>query len=424
MTIIKQTGVSNKSHQRNLRAYINDDRKVLLRGSQNMDHCTNIKRWASFMEATRHKYGHDKAARHIRDKKTGELVEAKNTIMFHQILAFLPEECDINGGKLTPEDCMKYAKEYVAAYYPHQEVVMALHNEYCKADKTHRYAVHIVINRTDLETGKRLDEGRGKTAKMKRANRIRDMDSKWGLKQVKRDEANSTLHKRQPSKAEKEIGARGGQSYKRNLRELCRIAAGRAESVYDFRSLLEQWGVDTQFRNGRMYVTDTDNARYSFSVVKLDAALSPEGLAAAFRENVAASIRKLGEDALGKRTMPEKERARIEGLKKSYLSQIRDSYMAYRKEVHAMQGSPLADIPKLKLTRPPEELAKDAEIQRTILAYWRGADELRVRAANDGAAIRKPGQTPGVSAGVSKPQASRPVPAADRDDRATEQGNR
>ena len=130
MTIIKQSGVSSKSHQQNLRAYINDDRKVLLRDSQNMEHCVNIKRWATFMEATRKRFGHNKSARHVRDKETGELVEAKNTIMLHQILAFLPEECDINGGKLTPKDCMRYAKEYVAKYYPHQEVVFALHIEY------------------------------------------------------------------------------------------------------------------------------------------------------------------------------------------------------------------------------------------------------------------------------------------------------
>lgn len=54
------------------------------------------------MEGTRRMFGHDKPSRHVRDKKTGELVQAKNTIMYHQILAFLPDECDINGGKLTP----------------------------------------------------------------------------------------------------------------------------------------------------------------------------------------------------------------------------------------------------------------------------------------------------------------------------------
>ena len=80
MTIIKQGGVSSKSHQRNLRAYINDDKKVLLRDSQNMEECKDLKRWASYMERTRKTFGHDKAARRIRDRKTGELKEAKNTV--------------------------------------------------------------------------------------------------------------------------------------------------------------------------------------------------------------------------------------------------------------------------------------------------------------------------------------------------------
>ena len=44
MTIIKQRAVTENGHQRNLRAYINDDKKVLFRDSQNMDGCTNIKR--------------------------------------------------------------------------------------------------------------------------------------------------------------------------------------------------------------------------------------------------------------------------------------------------------------------------------------------------------------------------------------------
>ena len=277
MTIIKQGGVSSKSHQRNLRAYINDDKKVLLRDSQNMEECKDLKRWASYMERTRKTFGHDKAARRIRDRKTGELKEAKNTVLFHQIVAFLPDECDLNGGKLTPEDCMRYARDYVGTYYPNQEVVFALHNEYCKEDKTHRYAVHIVINRSDLSTGKRLDEGRGKEAKVRRASRIRKMDKAWGLKQVERDERNSSVHKKQPSKVEKEIEGRGGESYKMNLRELCRLAADRAENIYEYREMLEGWGVDTQFRKGKLYVTDTDNSKYSFSLASLDADLNANG---------------------------------------------------------------------------------------------------------------------------------------------------
>ena len=74
------------------------------------------------------------------------------------------------------------------------------------------------------------------------------MDKAWGLKQVERDERNSSVHKKQPSKVEKEIEGRGGKSYKTNLRELCRIAAERSQDIYEYREMLEGWGVDTQFR--------------------------------------------------------------------------------------------------------------------------------------------------------------------------------
>ena len=338
MTIIKQTGVQSNGHMKNLRGYINDDRKVLVRDSLNMDGCTNPKRWAHHMWMTREAYGHNKAARRVRDKKTGELKEAKNTILFHQILGFNPDECDLNGGRLSPEECMRYAKEYVGKHYPNQQIVMALHNEYCKADKTHRYAIHIVINRTDLSTGKRLDEGRGKSAKVKRASRIRDLDREWGLKQVVEGERNSSVHKKQPSRIEKELAARGIDSYKTNLRELCRIAAGEAENIYDYRELLESWGVDTEFKRGRMYVTDTDNNRYAFSVAKLDADLGTKGLEAAFTANVAKSIHAEGSAAVAEKRNIERQKAMGTETKEKYLSQIRSIYRKYRKEIRGMEG--------------------------------------------------------------------------------------
>lgn len=252
MTVIKQRAVTSSGHQKNLRDYINNDKKVLLRDSQNMEACKDLKRWASFMSRTRDAFGHNKSSRRGKDGKP-----AKNTILYHQILGFNPDECDVNGGALKPEDCMRYAREYVAAYYPDQQVVLALHNEYCKEDRTHRYAVHMVINRSNLRTGNRLDEGRGEAAKRERAGRVRRMDERWHLRQVERERPNSRVHKRQPSKVEKMIASRGGSSYKTNLRELCRIAASRAADVFSFRETLEGWGVLTSFRNGRMYVTLT-----------------------------------------------------------------------------------------------------------------------------------------------------------------------
>ena len=105
------------------------------------------------------------------DKETGEIVDAKNTILYHQVLAFLPDECDVNGGKLKPEDCMRFAKEYASRYYPNQQIVFALHKEHCKEDHTYRYAIHMVINRSNIVTGKRLAEGTGAQAKRNRAKR-------------------------------------------------------------------------------------------------------------------------------------------------------------------------------------------------------------------------------------------------------------
>lgn len=402
MTIIKQTGVQSSSHMKHLRSYINDDKKVLLRDNLNMDGCMNPKRWMRHMWETREMFGHNKAARRIRDKKTGELKEAKNTVLYHQILGFLPDECDLNGGKLSPDACMRYAKEYVQKYYPNQQVVMALHKEYCKADKTHRYACHIVINRSDLSTGKRLDEGVSKHAKVERANRIRALDDKWGLKQVEEGKGNSAIHKKQPSRIEKELSARGIDSYKTNLRELCRIAAKEAENIYDYRELLQSWGVETSFRKGRMFVTDTDNNRYSFSVQKLDADLDAAGLDDAFTKNVAKSIREKGKDAVVSQRNAQKETERRKEMKDAYLAKIYQEYRAYRKEVQEMEGLKIDEIPKLRLSRPAPEIARDSEVKRMLLAFWRGADELRLKTSSTVVQAKASGGKNGGSTGSAR----------------------
>ncbi|HEL0817083.1 TPA: relaxase/mobilization nuclease domain-containing protein [Streptococcus equi subsp. zooepidemicus] len=352
MTIIKQVTVKDgSSHQKNLRKYINNDEKVLLRDSQNMDMCSDIKQWASFMKNTREMFGHNKS---VRKGKNGE--KAKNAILLHQILGFNPDECDVNGGQLSPQDCMKYAQEYAASYYPNHEIVFALHNEYCKEDATHRYAVHMVINRSDLTTGKRLDEGKESIAKKKRVSRVRSMDETWGLKQVEEGKINSTTHSKQPSRVEKEIEKKGILPYKTNLRELLRIAGRKTDNLVEFREQLDQWGVDTEFRNGRMYATDRDNAKYSFSVLKLDAHL----------ESFARDTDKIHEHA-----------DHTAQLKTDYLAKIKTAYLKYRKELKALPADKVDAFPKLSLPKPPTDIANDSGVKREILAYWRGADELR-----------------------------------------------
>lgn len=401
MTIIKQRAVTQRGHQNHLRDYINNDKKVLLRDCQNMEGLSDIKRWASFMERTREGFGHNTSSRKGKDGRP-----AKNTILYHQILGFNPDECDLNGGKLSPEDCMRYAKEYIQNYYPNQQVVFALHNEYCKEDRTHRYAVHMVINRSDLMTGRRLDEGRGTAAKAARAKRIRTMDAAWDLKQVKEGERNSLVHKKQPSKTEREIEGRGETSYKTNLRELCRIAAQKAKDIYEYRELLEDWGVDTQFRKGALYVVDRDNNRYSFSLKRLDADLGGQGLETRFHENMAAAVH------VGGNRLSEKDAASAQMMKERYLADIRSAYLDYRKMAREMQGTALSQFPKLKLKRPPEEIADDQEVKRAVLAYWRGGDELRVRLASEVPYVR-----PSSVSGSSGSQQVRPVQAEQMDER-------
>ncbi len=378
MTIIKQQAVMSKSHQKNLRDYINDDGKVLLRFSQNMESCPDMRCWASWMSATRDVFGHNKAARRGKDGK-----EAANTILYHQILAFMPDECDVNGGRLSPEDCLAYAREYASKYYPNQEIVFALHNEYCKEDKTHRYAVHMVINRSDLSTGRRLDEGRGAAAKRMRAKRIRSMDEAWGLHQVEEGIENSKIHRKQLTLEEKGMAERNPRySYKTNLRELCRIAAGRAKNIFEYREMLESWGVETEFRKGRMYATDTDHARFSFSVARLDASLNRQGLERAFVSNVAAGIREKGREALAEKAAAEKAAKEAQEVKSAYLADVKKTYLDYRKMAHSMAGTPFSEFPKLRLKRPPEEIANDPDVRNAVLAYWRGADELRGKLAS------------------------------------------
>lgn len=216
MTAIKQIGITTAEHTANLGQYLNDER-ALARSSQNL---VDENRWEAEMSKTRAAYGHDVPSR------TG----AANTMMYHQVLGFNPDECSCNGGVMTPEKCMEYASEYVNERYPDQEALWVLHQEHCRADGTDRYAVHIGINRTNLETGRRLAEGRGQQAKIARANAIRDMDAKWGLSQMKADRRNSRIHARQPSRTEKEMARRGIRSDKQYVRDAIRTSVREVQS--------------------------------------------------------------------------------------------------------------------------------------------------------------------------------------------------
>lgn len=131
---------------------------------------------------------------------------------------------------MTPELCMDYAREYVMERYPHQEVVMVLHVERCKADNSQRLAVHLGINRSNLETGRRLDEGPARRAAAARAKTVRELDRRYGLRQLERGKSNSRVHGRQPGPAERDM-ARKGQAWRSENARVRALVARRVDEV-------------------------------------------------------------------------------------------------------------------------------------------------------------------------------------------------
>lgn len=272
MTAIKQVAVTSTAHAGNLGRYLNDER-ALARDSQ---HLVDEGNWEAEMAKTREAYGHDKPSR----------AGSKNTVMYHQVLAFNPDECSMNGGKVTPEFAMKYAQDYVSTRYPSHEAVWVLHEERCKADATLRYAVHIGINRTNLETGRRLTEGRGDSAKVARANAVRVMDAKHGLRQLVEGQRNSRVHARQPTRQERAMAARGVRSDKQYLREAIKASVkevgggGEGNKMRALAASLDRKGVSmTMSPSGKNLEFERRSTGLKVRDYKLGRGFSAEGIA-------------------------------------------------------------------------------------------------------------------------------------------------
>lgn len=216
MTAIKQVSIISSAHAKSLGKYLNDERAVA-RDSQNL---INDKNWEAEMARTRKAYGHDKSSR----------AGTQSRIMVHRILGFNPDECSMNGGKLTAEKCMSYAKDYVNRYLGNYECVWVLHREHCNTDNTDRWAIHIGVNITNLETGNRLHEGNSNQTKIAHANQVKDLDREWGLRQLEANKRNSKVHARQPTIAEKEIAAKGYRSDKQYIRDAIKASIKQVDS--------------------------------------------------------------------------------------------------------------------------------------------------------------------------------------------------
>lgn len=212
MTAIKQTSVTSRKHLARLRDYLDWDRdKALAHDAQNI---IDERRWFEEMDETREAFGHNQPGR----------AGGKCTYMQHQILAFNPDECSCNGGRMTPERCIDYARDYLRTRYPDNEAVVVIHLERCRGDGSERFAAHIGLNRTNLSTGRRLDEGPARKAAAARVKTIRELDERYGLRQLERGRANSRKHARQPGAAERDMARKGQAERSENARVRATVA--------------------------------------------------------------------------------------------------------------------------------------------------------------------------------------------------------
>lgn len=355
MTVIKQKSVLSDRYAKNVRKYING-KDALVRGGWNIEYSD---RWFSKMDRTRKVFHHDKPSR----------AGAKNVILLHQILAFLPEECSCNGGKMTPDACLAYAEQWLAKHYPHQQVILALHEESDKAGK--RYAVHMAINRTDLLTGKRCETG-GRHGKYERASWVRELDKDWNLAQLEKGKKNSKIRDRQPRDIEKEIVDRGEYSYKNNLRELIHIAINdyHPKNMEQFKKILASWGVDIFIKNNRVYATDLDikeagNPKCTFNLTRLDGRFAIKQLEAAFKNNVLEA----------ERALPYEKRCEI------YIQRLKKAYSAWVEQAKASKGVAYNLFPKFIAPKCDEDLLEDPAVRDELLARRGYAREIRNRCA-------------------------------------------
>lgn len=452
MTIIKQKSVVTNLHARNLEKYIND-KDALLRDGLNL---SIDKDWFLQMTRVRKWAGHDKPARK----------GCKNTIMYHQVIAFLPEEADMNGGKMTPRACMAYAKEYAKTRYPNQQIAFALHKEFCKKDGTYRYACHLAINRTNLETQTRLDEGLYRHAMKERVKTIRKMDDKWGLHAVQEGEVNSVLHSRQVQGAAKSIVQDERKSYKENTREWALHYALVSESVEQFMERMKSVGFSAELRDGRVMVFDPDTAprsrtkqrevlewrkanpdgtksrcrketgidhrtiakwwdsgpldvapdAYRFDLSKMDARLTPKNLTRTFEQNRLANT-------IDTAFQREQERMqKLDEMRSLYRATLEANLQEYHRVALESKGTDFKDFPRFKYPHVPEALREDPETRHDIATANNSANRVLRRYASNVPEARRSGQYGAASTGV-QPRNQEQVQAQSRNKNNQEKGS-
>lgn len=165
-------------------------------------------------------------------KETANLWEkaqtSENRKYYHFKLAF---DIADNQKGLTPQKVMEMTEKLIDKWFPNSECVISVHT-----DKKHLHS-HIIVNSVCFDTGKMLQISPQKYTKMK--DYANEISEQYGF---------STVDFRKPSKvrqstAEYQIIAKGGTSWKEELREVIDNAKRETSNMPDFEKYLNKYGV-------------------------------------------------------------------------------------------------------------------------------------------------------------------------------------
>ena len=142
----------------------------------------------------------------------GKRPNGKNNLAFKMSISFSPDDND----KLTYDEVFRIAKEFADKYFQGYEVLFAVHT-----DKPHKH-VHFLIGNCHIETGRAYRRNQRNLYDM--CEFFGEQCMKRGLvNSVRKDYFNDNPDRDKETFAEKQMKAKGKETFKDELREVIRI---------------------------------------------------------------------------------------------------------------------------------------------------------------------------------------------------------
>ena len=187
--------------------------------------------WSHEMDELRSFYGNDRPRGN------------KSALTFrHYVISTDPND------KIDLERLRELTLKWISKHFEDYQVAIVYHND----NESAIPHAHVVVNNTDLRTGKRLHIPQPKELNRSLQNMAQEMNlryfdntSSWetGYSSKRRGSSTATSQNRYRTKAERRIEKEGGYSWIADMRSRVDVARGIARNQDEFRALLGTMGV-------------------------------------------------------------------------------------------------------------------------------------------------------------------------------------